>query len=205
MNQDQRFPLNWPAGQPRTPNLQRERSRFGDTTIASQASLLRDELSRLGADSDWIMSSNLALKRDGLPYSVQKRLIEDPGVAVYFMLFGKQHCLACDAWDRAEHNIRALVLHIEALRGMDRWGVGTLEQAFSGYAALPESTIQPKRSWRDVLELDHEGVSLDEIKRSHRNLVRVFHPDGSAPDVDAFKEVQAAYEEAKAELEANRG
>lgn len=203
MNQDVRFPLTWPQGQPRTPRPKISRARFGKTTIASQTSLLSDELTRLGAGRDWILSSNLRVKQDGLPYSVQRSVIEDAGVAVYFMLFNRQHCLACDSWNRVEHNIRAIVLHIEALRGQERWGVGTLEQAFSGYAALPDPDSRAQRPWREVLEFEEDDECIDEhiLRDVYRMLAKTHHPDAPNGDAVRFKEIAAAYKQAKAELQ----
>jgi len=51
-------------------------------------------------------------------------------------------------------NIAAIAAHIEALRAQERYGVGTIEQAFAGYSALEH------RTWQIVLRLD-AGASLD--------------------------------------------
>lgn len=76
-----RYPLAWPVGQPRTPESRRENAAFKvdfrrarDETIHS--------LNLLGA-RNVILSSNVPLRHDGLPYAnvAEPR---DPGVAVYF-------------------------------------------------------------------------------------------------------------------------
>jgi hypothetical protein len=64
----------------------------------------------------------------------------DPGIAVYFTLGKKRVVLACDKWAAPQENIYAIAKHVEALRGQDRWGVGSIEQAFAGYMALEERT-----------------------------------------------------------------
>jgi hypothetical protein len=56
---------------------------------------------------------------------------------VYFKLHGKDRVLACDKWDRVADNIAAIAAHIDAIRRQDRYGVGTIDQAFAGYSALP--------------------------------------------------------------------
>src|SRR5688572_13444432 len=80
---DQRYPLHWPAGWPRTPGHLRAHSPFkGQTTDRAFRDLV-DELGRLGARRI-IISSNLKLRQDGMPYSQQPRN-DDEGIAVYFV------------------------------------------------------------------------------------------------------------------------
>jgi len=53
-------------------------------------------------------------------------------------------CLACDRWDKVQDNIYAIAMTIEPLRGIERWGSGSMvEQAFTGFFALPA----PKSPW----------------------------------------------------------
>ena len=61
---------------------------------------------------------------------------DDPGVAVYFQLHDKERVLACDKWDTVADNIAAIAAHIDGIRRQDRYGVGTIDQAFAGYSAL---------------------------------------------------------------------
>lgn len=117
MNEDLRYPLAWPLGTKRTSGY-RKYARFGTTTVGAQVDALANELRSLGGRS-WLISSNLRMRNDGLPFS-QQRAPDDPGIAVYFKLNGKDHVLACDRWNRPEHNLRAIVLHIAALRGQER-------------------------------------------------------------------------------------
>ncbi|MGB0685647.1 MAG: hypothetical protein ACPGQD_05615, partial [Planctomycetota bacterium] len=141
------YPLSWPATQPRTRS--RSRSSFRRTSVAQELEAMFAELGRLGCGSwDVIVSSNVELRQDGLPYS-NRRAPDDPGVAVYFKLAGEPRVLACDRWDLVEHNLRAIVKHVEAMRGMERWGVGTRDQAFAGYKALPAPAAG--RMWFEVL------------------------------------------------------
>jgi len=60
---------------------------------------------------------------------------------------------------------------IEALRGIDRWGVGTIEQAFTGYQALPA----PEQWWQVL------GVSAtatrEQIDAAYRVKAKAAHPD----------------------------
>jgi hypothetical protein len=136
------FPLAWPDGWPRAKGRQRASfKRQGDRgwmealTVAIARKRLGDELDRLGARYV-TLSTNLELRLDGQPRSGQPEPY-DPGAAVYFHLQGKPIALACDKWDRVADNIAAIAKHIEAMRGMDRWGVGSAARAFAGYERLP--------------------------------------------------------------------
>lgn len=196
------YPLQWPAGWPRA--KRREPARFGTTgrsrygnrerlTIAEARERLADELERLGARYV-TLSSNLELRLDGAPRSGQAEPL-DPGVAVYFRLDEKDTVLACDKWDRAADNIAAVAKHIEALRGIDRWGVGTAAQAFAGYQALPA----PEQWWQ-VLGIS-ERASRDEINAAYRAKAMRAHPDSGGSDA-AMARLNAARDDGLRRLSA---
>ena len=101
-----------------------------------------------------MISTNLKLRLDGLPRSDQATPA-DPGVAVYFELDGKTIVLACDKWNRVADNIYAIAKHVDALRGQDRWGVGTVE------AGLPRLHGAALRRWhRSVVARSRRQVAL---------------------------------------------
>jgi hypothetical protein len=207
------YPLTWPERWPKP--KYRERARFsGYSTVESKTDgkpssykrtrehtieearvYLFAELGRLGA-SNTILSSNLRLRADGNPVSGQ-RMPDDPSIAVYFQLRGKPFVLACGKWDRAQDNIWAIAKHVDALRGQERWGVGSIEQAFRGYTALPETSSGS--SWWTVL-----GVTInatpEQVKDAWRAKVKLHHPDnGSEPNHEKMVEVNRAYEQATAQ------
>jgi hypothetical protein len=184
------YPLCWPSGWKRTPY--RKEARFGNCGIASYRDAVMDQLLLLGA-SRVIISSNLRLRLDGLPIGAQANP-SDPGIAIYFQFRGKPRVLACDRWQKAEHNLWAIAKHIEALRGQERWGVGSLEQAFAGYTALPERG--ELRSWWTVLGVA-ESATLEEIKYAYRNAAKVLHPDAGGTNA-AMAELNEAYRKATA-------
>jgi hypothetical protein len=188
----QRYPLSWPAGWKRTPASVRKRSQFRATethygsaggswksskyiTVAVAIDRLAGELRRLGIDGidDFLLSSNMPVRLDGLPRSGQAEPT-DPGVAVYFRLHGQDRCLACDRWDRVADNIAAIAAHVSAIRAVDRYGVGTLDQAFAGYAALP-APATPDEWWR-VLGVA-PTASPDEVDAAFKARAREAHPD----------------------------
>jgi hypothetical protein len=65
------YPLHWPAGRPRTPRNQISYSRFSPGNRAQEVRSVQDELWRLGA-KNVIVSTNVRLRRDGLPYAGDK-------------------------------------------------------------------------------------------------------------------------------------
>ena len=78
----------------------------------------------------------IRLRLDGLPYSNQTPPA-DKGVAVYFTHKKQAMCFACDRWDRVQDNIYAIAMTIQALRGIERWGSGSMvEQAFLSVSTL---------------------------------------------------------------------
>jgi hypothetical protein len=197
--QIQRFPLQWPAGWKRTPYGQRRRAKFAkirkthNTTPSGQSwtstsserltmgdavSRVAGELRRMGVlDGDWLISSDVPVRLDGLPYANAAQP-KDPGVAVYFRMGAKREprVLACDAWDRVADNLAAIAGHIEALRAIDRYGVGTLEQAFAGYAAIPAKT--GGEDWRAEMGFKpDEHPDAEAIEARFRALARERHPD----------------------------
>lgn len=190
------FPLCWPLHKKRT--SYRQPGRF-NTPFAKARNHIVAEIKRLGG-RDTIISTNIELKRDGLPYA-NFRTPDDPGVAVYFMYKGKQMCFACDRYRSIQDNIHAISLTISALRGIARWGTGDMmESAFSGFTALPAPGETHGRSWREVLEA-HQGDTLDDLKLKYRKLSSLRHPDkgGSA---DAMSELNWAWSQAQEAMRA---
>ncbi|MBU0516736.1 MAG: J domain-containing protein [Proteobacteria bacterium] len=185
------FPLHWPQGWPRTPANRRRRSQFATPFSRARDGLL-DELRLLGARYV-TLSTNVGLRLDGLPYA-SRREPDDPAVAVYFELNGTPHVLACDKWDRVQDNTQAIRKHVEAIRGQERWGVGTLEQAFKGYKALPDPSQKP---WWEVLGVSRHD-SLAEIEAAYRRQARTTHPDHGG-DPEAFKRLTVARDQARNE------
>jgi hypothetical protein len=190
-------PLSWPVGWKRTQAYERtawtNASRMG--TALCRDRLIR-ELGHLRAE-DVVLSTNQAVRLDGLPRASAGEP-SDPGVAVSFILRGRQTVLACDRYDSLAGNYRALARHVEALRGMERWGVGTLEQAFAGYAALPPiggTTIV----WSEVLGV-RPDAPLAEVRAAYSRLIKAAHPDYGGT-VERLALVQSAWEAARAREE----
>jgi len=209
-----RSPLSWPIGWKRTQSGQRVPAKFNrkdqryikrpdgstyaqpftrDLTISEATDQLMAEMARLGA-RDVVLSTNLDLRLDGLPRSGQ-RAPYDPGAAVYFKLNRQDRCLACDRFLAVQDNITALARHVEAIRAIDRYGVGTIDQAFAGYAALPA----PAADWRTTFGFGALSPTIDEVERKYRAMAGAAHPDRGGSD-DAMARLNVAIESARAEL-----
>lgn len=196
-----RYPLAWPVGWVRTLAHKRREATFStkhsaDRRLSVYTALqrLEGELDRLGASRP-TLSTNVDLRLDGRPRSdVEPR---DPGAAVYFTFRGKATVFACDRYRRVADNIAAIAAHIDALRRIERYGVGSLEQALAGYKALPADTAA---DWRAVLGFPAGSVpSLDAINDRFKTMARERHPDVGG-NQDGFTQIQRAREFALAEL-----
>lgn len=184
------FPLDWPLGYKRTKYP--TRSRFKGNTFGRCRDFIINEIKRFNGNNV-IISTNIPLRNDGLPYATFKTP-EDKGVAVFFEINKKQYVFCCDKWDRIEDNLHAIGMTIEAMRGIDRWGVSEMiERSFSGFAALPEPT-QARKDWWDVLSIK-SNAGISDIKQAYRDKVKLVHPDSGGSN-EEFIELQQAYERA---------
>ena len=210
-----RYPLSWPASWKRTPAHERRRAPFHGTRRQAYTSMqgsylqkeslsvgdatgrLAAEMRRLGVRADdWLISSNLRVRIDGLPYADQRNP-DDVGVAVYFKLRGADRVLACDAWTWVADNLAAIAAHVEAMRAIERYGVGTVEQAFAGYDALPAKGS----TWRTTLGFAHDQVvTLEDVDEAFKRRAREVHPDVAGGSHDAMASLTAARAEAREEL-----
>lgn len=187
------FPLSWPDGWKRTGA--RKKSKF-KASFAWARDRLFAELKLLGCP-DWkvILSSNIPLRRDGLPYSGQANPT-DPGFAVYFRLKEKPMVLACDQYREATDNLYAIVKTIEALRGIQRWGASDMmERSFTGFSALPPGpSEQTQKHWWEILGYAGPNVTEDSLKNRYRKLAAIHHPDVGGTSA-LMAEINAAYKE----------
>lgn len=203
------FPLAWPPAWPKTPRHKRQRARFyqiktrygtrGDGSnyaikgrAEASVKTARDdvfaELRRLGARSV-VISSNVELRLDGLPYST-RRDPDDSGVAVYFVRDGREQCIPCDKWDRVADNLTAIARTVEALRGIERWGAKSMvDAAFAGFKALPENAGGDP--WWEILGVDSDASPVD-IRSAWRRIAKETHPDVEGGSERAFHAAQTA-------------
>lgn len=202
------YPLQWPHGRPRA--KARRTAQFGARhqnsqgwsekralTINEAISRLQLELDNIGAKLP-VLSSNLEPRLDGFPRSGQREPA-DPGIAVYFQLAGKPHCLPCDTYDRAADNIAAIAAHIEATRKIERHGVASISEMFTGFAALPAPGT--RRHWREVFNFGRsETITAAYLNERFRAKSKAAHPDSPGGSHEEMAELSAARDDALKEL-----
>lgn len=142
-----------------------------------------------------VISTNVELRQDGLPYS-NRRAPDDQGAAVYFALKGKPCVLACDKWNRVEDNLWAIAKHIEALRGQERWGVGSVEQAFAGYTALPAPGESIAATWYNVLGVS-ATCTYEAALEAYRDEAMKCHPDRPGGSHEAMTRLNSSWDQAR--------
>jgi len=183
MNTPTAYPLRWPPGWQKTEINKREGGRF-NCTLSSALNSLTREVKLLGG-SGLILSSNVTLGSENP---------KDCGVVAYFLHEGTQVAIPCDRWRTVAHNVRAIALTIEAMRGMERWGAKNMIRAmFTGFKALPSST----RHWTDVMNLT-PNCTKDEATHRYRILANERHPDKGGT-AEMMTTLNVAWDEAKKE------
>lgn len=215
------YPLQWPAGWKREPV--RKRAKFSkststyvqgaagqaghsynqkrDLTVSQATDRVRAELRRLAHADDFVISTNLRLRLDGLPRSDQAQPT-DPGVAVYWQSGGgKPRVMAIDIYDRVADNLAAVAATLEAMRAIERHGgAAILERTFTGFDALP-----PPRSCWQVLGLDPRaaGMTPAAVTAAYRKLAMDTgsHPDHGGTDA-RMTDLNVARDECLRQLDA---
>lgn len=205
------YPLAWPEGWKRTPHGERTRAKFGkqtfvdrgvnaegqrmgwhtkgQLTISQGTERVLRVLEQMGFNNSVVISSNLALRNDGLPRSGQ-RAPDDPGVAVYWGHGGKARCIAVDRYDRVADNLAAIAATLEAMRAIERHGgAAILDRAFTGFTALPA----PEQPWQ-TLGLETSKPTREQIEDAYKRLAMKHHPDRGG-DPQMMARINAARDE----------
>lgn len=197
------YPLQWPDGWPRHKGPRESDRRFRGGTYGLHWDRvyrqLVGELKRLGAPAaSIVVSTSMLVRLDGMPYAQQRR-IDDPGVAVYFMLKKRPMVMAQDRYETVVGNMRSLGVAIEAMRAVERHGGGhMMERAFQGFLAITPPSW--KKPWREVLCWgDPVDPSAESLSARYRTLAKGRHPDNGGNDT-LMAELNVAYAEAKQEL-----
>lgn len=193
---EEAFPLAWPAGWPRHRGQQDSDSRFKGPTFRWDRVYrgLIDELKRIGA-KNIVVSTNQPIRQDGMPYA-QSRVINDVGVAVYFVRDGKALVMAQDRFWSVIGNMRSLAMAVEGLRQMERHGGAVMmERAFAGFTSLPKPG---GADWWEVLQVKRDA-SRETIRANYQRLAKDRHPDLGGSDM-LMAELNAARDAALGEV-----
>lgn len=204
------YPLCWPAGWKRTESYRRSPAAFGKLRAHAAGGTVKGllsvndatcrvlhEIGLLGVQrGNLIISTNLRLRLDGLPY-LDQREPSDPGAAVYWIKNIRQpmKCMAIDRYDRVADNLAAIAATVEAMRAIERHGgAEILNRALLGFEALPE----PEQWWQ-VLGFNVAPSTLQEAESAFRSLAKTHHPDVGG-DAAKFARVANAIEQARKAL-----
>lgn len=136
-------------------------------------------------------------RRDGRPYANAEA--RHPGVILSFEISDVGRVsYPCDTFLTWEDNLRAIVLALEALRKVDRYGVGKLGDQYRGYLAIE---AVPSGEWastalaREFIEtyISELGVTtvLGDIAFQVKQAKRLSHPDLGG-DAETFRKVMSA-------------
>lgn len=80
------------------------------------------------------------------------------------------------------------------MRNLKRVAGNPIVAEFS-LVSKPRKRVADPNGYYEVLGLDPSNhYSQDEIKSAYREQVKLFHPDGAAPDAEVFDMIQTAYE-----------
>ena len=178
------YPLQWPPGWPTTESTRREAGVF-KTELPAALSNLRKEVERLGGKT-LVLSSN---------YTLGATNPAEPGVVAYFTWQDLNVAIPCDRWRRLEHNVQAIALTIEAMRGMERWGAKHMIKAlFTGFKALPAPSESP---WWQTLGVKADATPA-KVREAFHVLAKKHHPDAGG-DPELFRRISAAWEQFQSE------
>ncbi len=208
------YPLQWPAGWPRTAAGALQHGRFGtkrqpkgaswsmmvDITLAQATQRVLDELARMGIGrDDVVISTNVKLRLDGLPRSGE-RAPADAGAAAYWQARnGDRRVMAIDQYHKVEDNLAAIAATLDAMRAIERHGgARVLERAFTGFTALPAPTAA--KYWREVMLFSAATPTRDQLRQRYRELARNRHPDRDGGSDAAMSELNVAMAAAEKEL-----
>jgi hypothetical protein len=160
--------------------------------------LLDRELVALGA-SDVVFQLDMAerdIRVDGYPRANARPA--SPAVIVSFKSRHGWLRYQCDAFEGGaegwQDNVRAIALGLEALRQVERYGITKHGEQYTGWKALPDSTMS--RYEAEELLMKH-GYSGAGTPVDHRTLYRLaakkLHPDqgGSRDDWDQLQRAKA--------------
>lgn len=121
-----------------------------------------------------------------------------PGVVLYCKTADGPLSFPCGHYARMEDNLHAIVLTLENLRAIDRYGVTLQHQQYLGFAALPApattGTVEQAAALLASITAFSAGVILENremYRQAYRQAAARMHPD-SGGDRNAWEAMQLA-------------
>jgi len=176
---DLRFvPLeNWPGIQ--TPNWKRKDGSFR-ASYAKTLDQLEYELNALKAKNITVQAyfGRDQIRNDGWPFS--KANPAGPGVVLSFTSKNGELSFPCDTYKAFDDNLRAIVLALEALRAVDRYGVTQHAEQYKGWSRLPPAPQNMRATDALAFVALHSGIqpqASDQFEKAYRVAAKKLHPD----------------------------
>lgn len=163
--------------------------------------LLRREIGYLGDAQQAVLEVDVSardIRADGFIRADARP--RSPRVALYFThrVHGplQYHCDNYETWP---DNVRAIALALEALRAVDRYGVTSKGEQYTGWKALPASTeLTPTEAAKLIAGYDPNTQNATELlrdfdvaRRAALRAMQTTHPDKGGT-ADLFQRIQAA-------------
>lgn len=166
------------------------RTNWDDTLM-----LLAYEIDRLGGN-EVVLQLDLTdaeIRMDGMP-----RKDARPRTSAVVISFQSRHGplqFATDRFDRWHDNLYAIARGLEALRKIDRYGISTGAQQYTGWKSIGSGIEMPAHQM--TYEEAHNFITLHgesgDLKTAYRNAARYLHPDNhDTGDAEKFKRLQEA-------------
>lgn len=180
----------------------RRRSNF-KTQFSSTMTLLKRELARLGA-REIVLQIDVResdIRLDGWLRANARP--SSPRCAIAFQSKFGPLIYYGDAFDDWADNIRAIALGLEALRKVDRYGITSRGEQYTGWKALPagDAELTPRAAAELIVEIiPEDGYNAAgmlrvaaEYRVGYRRAALFCHPDrGNHADGKLFERLQAA-------------
>jgi hypothetical protein len=170
--------LDWPQGWERTPPAERDSgTKFsasrGDTSEALATEMERMDVDRWRAKTD---SGGGHTKQNGLPkYSANP---SDPGFVLRWTKEGRDHVIACDAYNSLDANLRCVYLWVKDTRITGERPVRTGNDQFAA-AQLPSGDVDAVTTRPPPHEV--LGIQSDApdglVQAAYREKIKEAHPD----------------------------
>jgi hypothetical protein len=184
-----------------TPDYARKSSPFATSTKwGNTVDMLDRELRALKAE-DIVLELDVTEDQIRLDGSLRAQArTKSPAVALSFQSKHGPLRYSCDKFTKWEHNVRAIAVGLENLRRLDRYGIASRGEQYTGYKALPSATaIGPVVTEAEAKETLYRlgGFGPKHSIRSdppmiasvYKEALRRTHPDagGDAADFDKVR------------------
>jgi hypothetical protein len=177
------------------------------STWSATLTLLDREIAMLGGRR-YVLQIDVSerwIRQDGELYA--RAQPASPAVRVSFDSRHGPLMYACDRFTHWQANVRAIALALEALRKVDRYGVGGHGEQYRGWTALDSRPAEMTRAqaaefiahWAEPDQAEKRDAAAaailagnrEALKAAYRAAARRTHPDLTG-DVDTFKRLNVA-------------